>query len=51
MTWTPAEVRACDLHEFHAAFDGWLISQGVEPEGDGPDPDALDDLMRRYPDG
>lgn len=51
MGWPPSDVRACMLHEFHEAFDGWLISQGVEPDDDVPDVEALDDLMRRYPDG
>lgn len=50
MGWRPWEVRACGLGEFEAALNGWLKSQGVDPDVKAFGPDDLRALKERYPD-
>ena len=55
MGWRPWEVRRCLPWDLDACFEGWQMSQGIDPnKGLGPsddDLDALRTLKERFPDG
>lgn len=46
----PNEVRELSLSDLAAAFQGWQMSQGIEPPLNESDVERLDSLMARYPD-
>jgi hypothetical protein len=49
MGWRAIDVRACSMSDFAHLFNGWLRSQGVDPDDRGrPTLDDLDDLIERY---
>lgn len=50
---SPLEVRRTGYGDFQAAFRGWQMSQGIEPEGSKQGRIMRDDLralMDKYPD-
>lgn len=52
--WSPREFWRSTPIELHRAIDGWLESQGVDPDVEAPEPismQELEDLMERFPDG
>lgn len=51
MGWRPDEVRRHSVSDLLAAYEGWLMTQGVQPPLKQSDLESLEDLMARYPDG